>query len=335
MPVEPETRGKSRDPDGETRGKSRDPEGERQGFWKRFSKSLEAGRQAYVADLREVFARPALNAAFWDDLDASLIAADVGVPTTERVVADLRRQAAGAHLRSPLQALTYLKAELGREMASRPRALNLEGSPAVLLVVGVNGSGKTTTIGKLAYLLRLEGRRPLLAAADTYRAAAIEQLRLWGNRAQVDVIANQPGSDPGAVAFDAVQAARARGADTVIVDTAGRLHTRTDLMEELRKVRRVLQRLDERSPQEILAVLDAHIGQNSAQQVKVFQAAIGLTGLAVTKMDGSAKAGVVLSIEAELSVPIKLVGIGEGLDDLNRFDPEQYLDALLRMEESR
>jgi fused signal recognition particle receptor len=307
---------------------------ERQGFWKRFSKSLEAGRQAYVADLKEVFGRPALDDAFWSDLEVSLIAADTGLPTTERLVAKLRQQAAGAHLRSPAQALSYLKAELGREMASRPRALNLEGSPAVLLVVGVNGSGKTTTIGKLAYLLRSEGRRPLLAAADTYRAAAIDQLRLWGKRAQVDVVANQPGSDPGAVAYDAVQAARARGADTVIIDTAGRLHTRTDLMEELRKVRRVLQRLDERTPQETLAVLDAHVGQNSAQQVKVFQEAIGLTGLALTKMDGSAKAGVVLSIEAELSVPVKLVGIGEGLDDLNRFDPEQYLDALLRMEDS-
>ena len=308
---------------------------ERQGFWRRFSKSLEAGRQAYVADLKEVFGRPALDDAFWDDLEASLIAADAGVPTAERVVDNLRRQAAGAHLRSPAQALTYLKADLVRDLASRPRALNLEGAPAVLLVVGVNGSGKTTTIGKLAHLLRAEGRRPLLAAADTYRAAAIEQLTLWGKRAQVDIVANQPGSDPGAVAFDAVQAARARGADTVIIDTAGRLHTRTDLMEELRKVRRVLQRLDERSPQETLAVLDAHVGQNSAQQVKVFQEAIGLTGLVVTKMDGSAKAGVLLSIEAELSVPVKLVGIGEGLDDLNRFDPEQYLDALLRMEESR
>ncbi|TMC29939.1 MAG: signal recognition particle-docking protein FtsY [Chloroflexi bacterium] len=324
MPAEPETPGKSGDPDDKG-----------QGFWKRFSKTLESGRQAYVADLKEVFGRPALDDAFWDDLEASLIAADVGVATTEGVVANLRRQAAGAHLRTPAQALRYLKTELGREMVARPRALNLEGSPAVLLVVGVNGSGKTTTIGKLAHLLRAEGRRPLLAAADTYRAAAIDQLRLWANRAQVDVIANQPGSDPGAVAFDAVQAARARGADTVIVDTAGRLHTRTDLMEELRKVRRVLQRLDERSPQETLAVLDAHLGQNSAQQVKVFQEAIGLTGLAVTKMDGSAKAGVVLSIEAELAVPVKLVGIGEGVDDLNRFDPEQYLDALLRMEESR
>ncbi len=307
---------------------------ERQGFWKRFSKTLEAGRQSYVADIKEVFGRPALDAAFWDDLEATLIAADAGVPTSERVVQDLRRQAAGAHLRSPADALAYLKADLVGELQGRPRALNLDGAPAVVLVVGVNGSGKTTTIGKLAYLLRREGRRPLLAAGDTFRAAAIDQLRLWGEWAGAEVVAHQPGADPGAVAFDAVQAARARGAGPVIIDTAGRLHTRSDLVEELRKVRRVLQRLDPQAPQEVLAVLDAHVGQNSAQQVKVFQEAIGLTGLAVTKMDGSARAGVVLSIEAELSVPVKLVGIGEGLEDLNRFDPGQYLDALLRMEDA-
>ena len=306
----------------------------RQGFWKRFANTLEAGRQAYVADMKEVFGRPALDAAFWDDLEATLLAADAGMPVTERVVEALRRQAAGAHLRSPGQALAFLKQDLLNELQPRSRDLNLGGAPAVVLVVGVNGSGKTTTIGKLAYLLRTEGRRPLLAAGDTFRAAAIEQLRLWAQRAEVDVVAHQPGADPGAVAFDAFQAARARGADTLIIDTAGRLHTRTDLMEELRKVRRVLQRLDPEAPHEVLAVLDAHIGQNSAQQVKVFQEAIGLTGLAVTKMDGSARAGVVLSIEAELGVPVKLVGIGEGIDDLNRFDPGQYLDALLRTEEA-
>jgi fused signal recognition particle receptor len=307
---------------------------ERPGFWKRFTKTLETGRQAYVADMKEVFGRPALDARFWDDLEATLIAADTGMPIAERVVDELRRQAAGAHLRSPSQALSFLKRDLLEEMIPRTRDLDLRGAPAAILVVGVNGSGKTTTIGKLAHLLRAEGHRPLLAAADTYRAAAIDQLKLWGQRAGVEVVAHQPGSDPGAVAYDAVEGARARRASPVIIDTAGRLHTRTDLMEELRKVKRVLHRLDERAPHEVLAVLDAHIGQNSAQQVKVFQEAIGLTGLAVTKMDGSARAGVVLSIEAELSVPVKLIGIGEGLDDLNRFDPEQFLEALLRMEEA-
>lgn len=279
-----------------------------------------------------MFGRPALDDAFWDDLEATLLASDVGVKTTETVVEELRSQAAGAHLRSPEDALTYLRDILARRMAALPRALNLTGSPSVILVVGVNGSGKTTTIGKLAHLLRREGHRPLVAAADTYRAAAVDQLRLWAERAGVDVVAHQAGADPGAVAFDAVEAARARGADVVLVDTAGRLHTRNDLMEELRKVRRVVARLDPDAPQEVLAVLDAHIGQNSAQQVKVFRDAVGLTGLAVTKMDGSARAGVVLGIEEELGVPTKLVGIGEGLDDLDVFEPSQYLQALLRME---
>ncbi|HEY8677886.1 MAG TPA: signal recognition particle-docking protein FtsY [Candidatus Dormibacteraeota bacterium] len=308
-------------------------EGERRGFWKRFSRSLDSGRRAYVADLKEVFGRPALDAQFWDDLESTLIAADAGVATTERVIEQLRREAAAAHLRSPADARGYLRDLLAGQMAARPRALNLTGSPAVLLVVGVNGSGKTTTIGKLAALLRRQGHRPILAAADTYRAAAIEQLRLWGQRAQVDVVAHQSGADPGAVAFDAVHAARSRNCDIVIVDTAGRLHTRTDLMEELRKVRRVLERLDPYAPQEVLAVLDAHIGQNSAQQVKSFQAAIGLTGIALTKMDGSARAGVVMNIEEELGVAVKLVGIGEGIDDLNVFDPSEYLSALLRSED--
>ncbi|TMG38573.1 MAG: signal recognition particle-docking protein FtsY [Chloroflexi bacterium] len=304
----------------------------RGGFWKRFTDTLDAGRRAYVADLKEVFLRPALDASFWEDLESTLLAADVGVKTTEAVVEELRSQAAGAHVRSPQEALTYLRDILASRMDELPRALNLDGKPAVVLVVGVNGSGKTTTIGKLAHLLRSRGRRPLLAAADTYRAAAVDQLRLWAERAGVEVVAHQAGADPGAVAFDAVEAARARGADVVLVDTAGRLHTRNDLMEELRKVRRVVQRLDPNAPQEVLAVLDAHIGQNSAQQVKVFRDAIGLSGLVVTKLDGSARAGVILGIEEELGVPTKLVGIGEGLDDLDLFEPSRYLQALLRME---
>ncbi len=306
--------------------------GLRRGFWNRFSKSLEAGRRAYVADLKELFGRPAIDPSFWEDLEATLLGADVGVATTERVLRALQGEVAGAHLRSPADALAYLKGSLLEPMARRPRDLNLRGEPAVVLVVGVNGSGKTTTVGKLAYLLRQRGHRPLIAAADTYRAAAIDQLRLWAERAGVEMVAHQAGSDPGAVAFDAVEAARARRCDVVLADTAGRLHTRSDLMEELRKVRRVLQRRDPAAPQEVLAVLDAHVGQNSAQQASVFRDAIGLTGLVVTKMDGSARAGVVLRIEEELGVPTKLVGIGENLDDLEFFDPSRYLDALLQMD---
>lgn len=305
---------------------------QRSRFWRRFADSLDAGRRAYVADLKEVFGRPAIDAAFWDDLDATLLAADVGASLTIRVVDEVRDEAASAHLRSPADVLTYLKASLRQQLDARERRLRLDGHPAVILVVGVNGTGKTTTIGKLAALLRAEGHRPMLAAADTYRAAAIDQLRVWAERAGADITAHQPGSDPGAVAFDAVSAARARGHDVVLIDTAGRLHTRHDLMDELRKVQRVLRRQEPAAPHEVLAVLDAHVGQNSAQQVKVFAEALDLTGLVVTKLDGSARAGVVLGIEEELGVPTKLVGIGEGLDDLNVFDAAQYLDALLRME---
>jgi fused signal recognition particle receptor len=201
--------------------------------------------------------------------------------------------------------------------------------------VGVNGSGKTTTVGKLARLLERQGHKPLLAAADTYRAAAVEQLRSWGARTRTEVIAHRAGADPGAVTFDAVEAARARGRDVLLIDTAGRLHTRQDLLEELRKLRRVLQRLDPDSPGEVLAVVDAHVGQNSAEQVKVFSEAVNLTGLALAKLDGSARAGVVLAIEQELGVPVKLIGIGENLEDLDFFDPEQYVAALLPVEEKQ
>jgi fused signal recognition particle receptor len=304
-------------------------EGSPGGWWRRFADRLGTGRKAYVADLQELFGRPALDEQFFDDLEGTLLSADVGAATTERTLRRLREEAASAHLRSPTDALQYLKQAFLREMQRMDRALRIDGQPAVVLVVGVNGSGKTTTVAKLAHLLGQSGHRPLIAAADTYRAAAIDQLKLWGERAATPVIAHQPGSDPGAVAYDAIQAARARGSDVVLVDTAGRLHTRTDLMDELRKIQRVIQRQDPAAPQEVLAVLDAHIGQNSAQQVRRFGDAVQLTGLAVTKMDGSARAGVVLSIEEELQVPTKLVGIGEGLDDLNFFDPVRYLDALL------
>ncbi len=303
----------------------------RSSWWDRFSDRLQAGRRAYVAELKELVGRPALDQAFWDDLEATLLSADAGVATTESVLQRLRAEA-GPTLRTPGAAIAFLKTLLAEQMARLPRALRLEGHPAVILVVGVNGSGKTTTVGKLAALLRQRGQRPLIAAADTYRAAAIDQLRLWADRAGVEMVAHQPGSDPGAVAFDAVEKARAGRYDVVLVDTAGRLHTRKDLLNELGKIQRVVQRLDAAAPQEVLAVLDAHVGQNSAQQVKRFQEAVPLTGLVLTKLDGSARAGIVLSIEEELNVPTKLVGIGEALDDLNFFDAAQYLDALLHME---
>ena len=200
--------------------------------------------------------------------------------------------------------------------------------PLVVLVVGVNGAGKTTSIAKLAALFRAEGKQVLLAAADTFRAAAIEQLQHWGERAGADVIAHNQGGDPAAVAFDAMQAAKARGVDVLIVDTAGRLHTKSNLMEEMKKIGRVLGRLDDAAPHEVLLVLDATTGQNGLAQAKEFTSAIGCTGIVLTKLDGTAKGGVVLAIARELGVPVRFVGTGEGMDDLSPFAPEEYVEAL-------
>jgi fused signal recognition particle receptor len=211
----------------------------------------------------------------------------------------------------------------------RPGILDLSGRPSVILVVGVNGTGKTTTIGKLARVLKEHGRSVLLAAADTYRAAAEEQLEIWAGRAEADFVGAQKGSDPAAVAFDAIEAASARGRDVVIVDTAGRLHTQTNLMEELAKVRRVIAGKLEGAPHETLLVIDAGTGQNGVQQAKLFAEAVDVTGVAVTKLDGSAKGGVAVAIAYELGLPVKLIGLGEQLDDLRPFDPGDFAQALV------
>ena len=206
--------------------------------------------------------------------------------------------------------------------------LRLDARPSVVLVVGVNGNGKTTTIGKLAHRLRTEGGSVLVAAADTYRAAAIEQLRVWAERAKAPVVAHQHGADPGAVVYDAIQAGVARGIEVILVDTAGRLHTKAPLMEELKKIQRVVQRLVPDGPHETLLVLEAPTGMNALTQARAFHDALGVTGLVLTKLDGTARGGTLLAIEAELGIPVKLVGMGEGIDDLNVFDPRAYLDAL-------
>jgi fused signal recognition particle receptor len=268
------------------------------------------------------------DAAFYDDLTEVLIGADCGVELSERLVRSLRTRVDREKIRDAEGAVTALKGEILAVMETYDRGLNLEARPSVVLVVGVNGSGKTTTIGKLAYRLRQEERVPLVAAADTYRAAAIDQMRVWANRAETDVVAHQPGADPGAVVYDAIQAALARRVDVVLVDTAGRLHTKVNLMAELAKVRRVIERLIDGAPQETLLVLDATTGMNAMNQARAFHEALTLTGLVVTKLDGTARGGTVLAIEEQLHVPVKLIGLGEDIDDLNVFDPAAYLDAL-------
>jgi len=232
------------------------------------------------------------------------------------------------HLSCAEDALGALKAEMLALLQVRDRTLHLDARPSVVVVVGVNGSGKTTTLGKLAHRLRGEGLTPLVAAADTFRAAAIDQMRVWADRSGTDVVAHQPGADPGAVVYDAIQAALARRVDVVLVDTAGRLHTKSNLMAELEKVRRVIGRAIPDAPHETLLVIEAPTGMNAMAQARAFHDAMKLTGIVLTKLDGSSRGGTILAIEAELGVPVKLVGMGEGIDDLNVFDPQAYLDAL-------
>lgn len=299
----------------------------RRGWWRRMSGRMGSG-------IRGAFrVRGKLDDDFYDAVLEALISADCGVATSERLVEQLRERVHAEHIRDGAAAVDALKAEIHDLLRRRDRTLRIQDVPSVVLMVGVNGSGKTTTTGKLAYRLRQEGRIPLVAAADTYRAAAIDQMRIWADRAGVDVVAHQPGGDPGAVVYDAIQAANARGVDCVLVDTAGRLHTKANLMAELQKVRRVAERLIPEAPQETLLVLDATTGMNALAQGRAFHDAVRLTGLVLTKLDGSARGGTVIALEEELGVPVKLVGLGEGIDDLNVFDAEAYVDALFADEQ--
>jgi len=275
-----------------------------------------------------LFDRAAVDKEVWGELEELLISADVGVSTTEKLIGTIKQRAEEEKLDGS-QVGAALKEEMVRILNVPPgeKSGGVE-PPEVYLVVGVNGSGKTTSIAKLAYLLKKEGKNVLLAAADTFRAAAIDQLKKHGERVGVDVVAHQPGADPGAVAYDALQAAKSRGVDVVIIDTAGRLHTKYNLMEELKKVRRVAAKLDPAAPHEVLLVLDATTGQNGLTQARHFTEAVGVTGIFLAKLDGTAKGGIVLAICDELKVPIRLIGVGEGLEDMVDFDAEAFVEAL-------
>ena len=256
-----------------------------------------------------------------DAVEDALIAADVGLPATERILQMVRSDPNGSLRDRVVRVITRLLTDVPREQAART-------APQVVLVVGVNGTGKTTTVGKLANLYRQEGRSVMVCAADTFRAAAVEQLAIWTERAGVDLVRAQSGADPAAVTFDAVTAARARGREVVLVDTAGRLHTRANLMAELEKIRRVVGRAVEGAPHETLLVLDATVGQNGLVQAREFLAASGVTGIVLTKLDGTAKGGIAVAIAVELKLPIRYVGVGEAIDDLLPFDPTEYVEAL-------
>lgn len=287
---------------------------------------LAKSRQALAQGFHGVLGgSPGVQAVSFEDLEAAMIQADIGVRTTQRLVAELKRSenAEEQDVRERLRALiaASLKAPgNGQQPASRP---------VVVMAVGINGVGKTTTVAKLAARARSEGRSVLLAAGDTFRAAAIEQLRIWGDRLGVEVVHQQPGADPAAVAFDAVTAAKARGIDMVLVDSAGRLHTKHSLMDELVKVKRVIAKAQPDAPHEVLLVLDATVGQNGLSQARAFHAALGVTGVVVTKIDGTSKGGIVLAIVDELGVPIKWLGMGESADALVPFDPEAFAAGLV------
>ncbi|MEX0699863.1 MAG: signal recognition particle-docking protein FtsY [Acidimicrobiia bacterium] len=281
-------------------------------------------RSALGEALDRVFRSSNLDNRFWEEIEEALVAADVGVAGAAGVVERVRR----AKPDDVSEARTTLRHELESVFAGADRALHLDGLPSVILVVGVNGSGKTTSIAKLAGRLLTEGKRPLLVAADTFRAAADAQLRTWAERVGVPVVAGKEGSDPASVAFDGLAAARARDKDVVIVDTAGRLHSKQHLMAELAKIRRVLER-DGARVAESLLVLDATTGQNGIVQVREFAQSVGLTGIILTKLDGTARGGIVVAVEQELGVPVKFVGVGEGIDDLIPFDPAEFVTELL------
>ena len=301
------------------------------GFVDRMKQAVTRTRENLSERLEDVVSfHKEIDRSTLDDLEATLIGADLGTTTTHEVLEKLREKADRKQIKDGNELKRLLKEELLailNQANSRP-VQRVEGEPEVILVVGVNGTGKTTTIGKLANVLRSDGKSVLLCAADTFRAAAIEQLEVWGTRTGTDVIKTKPGGDPAAVLFDALQAAKARQSDYVIVDTAGRLHTKANLMAELDKMRRTAQRIISGAPHETLLIMDATTGQNGLQQARLFTQSSGVTGIVLTKLDGTAKGGVVVAITRELGLPVRYVGVGEKAGDLLPFDPQAFVDSL-------
>jgi fused signal recognition particle receptor len=300
----------------------------------RLRSSLGRARESFAAVTRLGRAERPLTPEFWDELEETLILADFGVPATQKILTGLQTVAKQEEWKTADQPIARFRKDVERFLTLADATLRLDRNPAVILIVGVNGSGKTTTIGKLATQLRRERKRVLLIAGDTFRAAAAEQLAIWAERSGASIVRGAEGADPASVAFDGIRAAKARGADVVIVDTAGRLQTKTNLMEELKKIRRVIERELGEPPAETLLVVDGTNGQNAISQAKLFHAATELTGIVITKLDSTAKGGVLVAIVDELEVPIKFVGLGEGADDLRPFVPAEFIDAIFEDEQN-
>lgn len=290
---------------------------------------VRQSKEAWFGKIAHIFDRGSVGQETWDELEELLVLADVGVETTKKLTDRVKQRVKLDKLTQASQIRSALKEEMVNLLNIPSKPINADSMPQVILVVGVNGSGKTTSIAKLAYGLTSQGKRVILAAADTFRPAAIDQLRYWGEKIGAEVIAHQPGSDPGAVAFDAIQAARSRHAQVAIIDTAGRLHTKFNLMEELKKIKKVAAKLDPTAPHQVLLVLDATTGQNGLTQAKYFTEAVGITGIFLAKLDSTAKGGIIFAICHELNIPIAYVGTGEKLQDIAHFDAENFVSSIL------
>ncbi|MCG6573142.1 signal recognition particle-docking protein FtsY [Pseudomonas sp. AF32] len=307
------------------------PEPGKVGFFARLKQGLSKTSASIGEGMASLFlGKKVIDDELLDDIETRLLTADVGVEATSLIIQNLTQKVARKQLTDADALYKSLQGELGNLLkpVEQPLVIAAQNKPFVILVVGVNGAGKTTTIGKLAKKLQLEGKKVMLAAGDTFRAAAVEQLQVWGERNKIPVIAQHTGADSASVIFDAVQAAKARGIDVLIADTAGRLHTKDNLMEELKKVRRVIGKLDADAPHEVLLVLDAGTGQNAINQAKQFNQTVELTGLALTKLDGTAKGGVIFALAKQFGLPIRYIGVGEGIDDLRTFEAEPFVQAL-------
>lgn len=300
-------------------------------IFSRFTQGLRKTRHQLGEGIaRLVLGKKTIDADVLEDIEVALLSADVGVGMTQSIIQDLAAGIKRNELADGAAVLAVLKNKLNDTLlpCAQPLILPTQTAPFVILLVGVNGAGKTTTIGKLAHLFQSQGKKVMLAAGDTFRAAAVEQLQVWGQRNQIPVIAQHTGADSASVIFDALQAATARGIDVLIADTAGRLHTQDNLMTELKKVKRVMQKLDSNAPHEVMLVLDASIGQNALHQARQFDEAVGVTGITMTKLDGTAKGGILFALAHELGLPFRYIGLGEGIDDLRPFDAGQFVDAV-------
>ncbi|UUE36498.1 signal recognition particle-docking protein FtsY [Pectobacterium aroidearum] len=306
----------------------------KEGFFARLKRSLVKTRQNLGSGFIGLFRGKKIDDDLFDELEEQLLVADVGVETTRKIITSLTEHASRRQLKDADTLFVKLKDEMAEILAKVDAPLNIEGkTPYVILMVGVNGVGKTTTIGKMARQFQAQGKSVMLAAGDTFRAAAVEQLQVWGQRNNVAVVAQHTGADSASVIFDAIQAAKARGVDVLIADTAGRLQNKAHLMEELKKIVRVMKKLDEDAPHEVMLTLDASTGQNAVSQAKLFNEAVGLTGITLTKLDGTAKGGVIFAIADQFAIPIRYIGVGEGIEDLRPFKADDFIEALFARED--